>query len=260
MNIAEKYSIGRCSVTIAYDEDASSPRENDNVGTMCCWHRRYTLGDEQPDEEGGEYLLNLATKADPKFAKQWEKADNLLSYVLAEGLRYLRVDRFVARRREEVLSVNFVILPLYLYDHSGISMSTGAFSCPWDSGQVGFIYCLLKNAQHEYREALRTATGSGWDAVIQWDQDNKKTLREAITLTLESEVKTYDSFIRGNCYGYIVEAENGEEDSCWGFIGGLAYVKSEAADAAKHLNEKMDEEDRIAVITATETELAEIWP
>ena len=29
-----------------------------------------------------------------------------------------------------------VILPLYLYDHSGITMNTCGFSCPWDSGQV----------------------------------------------------------------------------------------------------------------------------
>jgi hypothetical protein len=32
------------------------------------------------------------------------------------------------------------VLPLYLYDHSGITISTGAFSCIWDSGQVGWAY------------------------------------------------------------------------------------------------------------------------
>ena len=35
-----------------------------------------------------------------------------------------------------------VSLPLYLYDHSGISMSTNnsyPFNCPWDAGQVGWI-------------------------------------------------------------------------------------------------------------------------
>ena len=31
----------------------------------------------------------------------------------------------------------FVFLPLYLFDHSGITMNTSGFSCPWDSGQVG---------------------------------------------------------------------------------------------------------------------------
>ena len=35
----------------------------------------------------------------------------------------------------------FVFLPLYLFDHSGITMNTSGFSCPWDSGQVGWIFC-----------------------------------------------------------------------------------------------------------------------
>ena len=45
-------------------------------------------------------------------------------------------------------SGKFVILSLYLYDHSGITMNTTGFSCPWDSGQVGWIYadadCIKK--------------------------------------------------------------------------------------------------------------------
>ena len=32
------------------------------------------------------------------------------------------------------------ILPLYLYDHSGLTMSTNDFGDRWDSGCVGFIY------------------------------------------------------------------------------------------------------------------------
>lgn len=43
------------------------------------------------------------------------------------------------------------VLPLYLYDHSGISMSTGSFvgraqHAEWDSGQVGYIYMDKKTA------------------------------------------------------------------------------------------------------------------
>ena len=32
----------------------------------------------------------------------------------------------------------------FIYDHSGITMNTTGFSCPWDSGQVGWIYCSKK--------------------------------------------------------------------------------------------------------------------
>jgi len=41
---------------------------------------------------------------------------------------------------QELTERNDVLwLPLYLYDHSGITMRTTSFADPWDSGQVGII-------------------------------------------------------------------------------------------------------------------------
>ena len=45
-----------------------------------------------------------------------------------------------------------VVLPLYLYDHSGISMSTSGFADRWDSGQVGIIFM----SPEKMRELLAT--------------------------------------------------------------------------------------------------------
>jgi hypothetical protein len=39
---------------------------------------------------------------------------------------------------------------LYLYDHGGITISTGPFSCPRDSGQVGFIYASHKQIRDHF--------------------------------------------------------------------------------------------------------------
>ena len=36
-----------------------------------------------------------------------------------------------------------IYLSVYMYDHSGIALSTGRnypFNCPWDSSQLGYIY------------------------------------------------------------------------------------------------------------------------
>jgi len=30
-------------------------------------------------------------------------------------------------------------LPIFLYDHSGLTLSTAPYACPWDSGQIGWI-------------------------------------------------------------------------------------------------------------------------
>lgn len=39
---------------------------------------------------------------------------------------------------EEITPREAFILPLYLYVHSGMAMSTGPFNDPWDSGQMGW--------------------------------------------------------------------------------------------------------------------------
>lgn len=97
----EKFEVEGLQVRIERDEDASNPREDDNFGHMVCFHRRYDLGDKHEFADG-------------------------------DALR-----EFLEDKANDVA----VTLPLYLYDHSGITMNTSGFSCPWDSGQVGVIYC-----------------------------------------------------------------------------------------------------------------------
>ncbi len=53
------------------------------------------------------------------------------------------------------------ILPLYLYDHSGLAMSTGSFigrahHAEWDSGQVGYVYMTKETAMKELSEPMDT--------------------------------------------------------------------------------------------------------
>lgn len=100
-------------------------------------------------------------------------------------------------------------LPLFLYDHGNITINTSPFSCRWDSGQVGFIYMTKQ------------------DIIKEYGNDNKKT-RKTVLNVLESEVKTYDQYLRGDVYGFqLIEIETcslGHEhenviDSCWGFYG-----------------------------------------
>ena len=178
-------------IRIVQDQDASSPRENDNLGTMVCWHRRYNLGDEQPrDESPAEYLSRLP-----------------------EGS---------------------IVLPLYLFDHSGITMRTTPFSCPWDSGQVGFIYITPDKIREEYGE---------------------KPDLEAIRGYLVSEVEEYDEFIQGNVFGFILEEAEVDEDyededeeiewneidSCWGFIGSDPMTNGMAEHIPEELHDKLKE-------------------
>ena len=45
----------------------------------------------------------------------------------------------VEARKEEIEAGGGVMRPLYLYDHGGLAVSTSAFQCRWDSGQLGWI-------------------------------------------------------------------------------------------------------------------------
>lgn len=125
----------------------------------------------------------------------------------------------VWHRRPEVLG----LLPLYLYDHSGITMSTGAFSCNWDSGQVGWIY---------YTQATLDVCGC-----------KAEDMREIMTSFVKN---TYAPYLEGQVFSYSVINEEGEvTDSCSGFIGHdleatgiLDNLPAELHDSAKAAWEK----------------------
>lgn len=133
-------------------------------------------------------------------------------------------------------------LPLYLYDHSGLSMSTGRsypFNCPWDSGQVGIIYADREMIFKEYGSKKFT-----------------KRIKEKVYALLEVEVKTYNQWLTGDVYGYWIEDESGEHlDSCWGFYG-FDYCMAEAESMADHFAADIAQEAAInalpCIIEATE--------
>ena len=188
---------------IVQEESPESPREWDNVGTMICWHRNYTLGDEQPDMTPDEFKDKLVSQHTNSISN-WVD----LAYPDADDDDPEAVE-FNDRLVSEWLEQNTVMLPLYLYDHSGITMRTSSFSCNWDSGQVGFIYCTKEKAMKELG-----CSENEW--------------RERATDCLEGEVETYDQYLTGDVYGYIIKDEQGEEEeSCWGFFG-YDYCEQEA--------------------------------
>lgn len=253
--LVEEYQVGRCKVEIHWDNDASSPRENSNLGTIAHWHRDYDFGTRISDPS--EFLKELAREKisanypDSLFENNWSK----------------------------ILDAHFVVLPIALLDHSGLHMwvGSGHHWCDpggWDSGQVGFVYVSLEDA----RKSWSTPSAS-WLHKVEWRKSTpskidrigkiitpysfepcKITLREATRKVIESEIKQYDHFLSGQCFGYVVTAEDGRGESCWGFVGDSDYVKERAYSVAEQLNLNMDEADRMAAIVEHETAMAETYP
>jgi len=135
-----------------------------------------------------------------------------------------------------------VFLPLHLLDHSGLSISTSDFNDTWDSGVVGFICDTAETRKLMGFELDRF--GRDVDA------------RAHILEVLMGEVKTYDQYLQGDIYGFVVEDEDGDTlDSCWGFFGtedalneGKAMAEWHAKDIAA---ERAQENARAIARTAT---------
>jgi hypothetical protein len=109
-------------------------------------------------------------------------------------------------------SKNHEALPLYLLDHSGLTMKTSPFNDHWDSGQVGYIFCSHNKARKRF------------------DWENKKLSNEQkkeILKTLEREVDLYNKYMQGEVFYFSIEGD--WTDSCGGF-----YSVEEALCEAKN--------------------------
>ena len=203
----EKFESDTHSLKIYNDETPTNPREWDNLGIMECSHNKYQLGDEQINSDN---------------FNSWEEIKDYL----------------IKEKKAEI------IYPLYLYDHSGITMSITPFHCRWDSGQVGFIYTTKEKIRKYFN--IKNVT--------------KKHLEQA-EMILKDEVDTYDKFLTGDVYGYVVTEKTPvkklimtreekianrkvleeediimekEVDSCWGFYGD--DIKNEIIEIKKRFN------------------------
>ena len=167
-------------VKIVSDDSPDNPRtEWDNLGTMICFHKRYQLGDTNHGFKSSDFA-------------SWTELYNKLS-------------------KDAV-----AILPVYMYDHSGITISTEPFSCSWDSGQIGVIFVSKEKVRKEFsvkRISSKLAT--------------------KITEYLKGEVETYDTFLRGEVVGYEVEKDGEQIDSCYGYYS-IADALSEGKGIVTH--------------------------
>jgi len=204
MNSIEQIEYRGFNINIHHDDQMESPREDDNMGKMICFHSRHNLGDEHNfDRDSWQELL--AMEVCPNLENTIEFWDTYGHHTLKED----QVDEKIQSIIEKILDRHYIILPLYLYDHSGITMNTTGFSCQWDSGQVGVIYISREDAKKEYPSN-------------EYPILNDKEYEAKAIKYLKGEVQTYDDFLTGSVYGYTIEPKDTNkniecDDSCWGF-------------------------------------------
>lgn len=168
------------TVRIVADRYPSNPRtESDNFCLMVCAHGRYNLGDEN--------------------------ATTILAEKLNVSAREYSASELVGMAHERGLV--FASKPLYLYDHSGITMATTPFSCHFDSGQVGEILV--------FKDDIRSDFG-----VKRIGKKIHAKMIESAERHIDGEVSAYDSYLTGDMYCLEIRDDNGEVEDCIaGFIG-----------------------------------------
>ena len=184
------------TIKIYHDQFVESPRKWNPLGILVCSHRKYDLSDV-PFPQAGEY-----------------------GSLLEDFKEYLKTLS---------LTLNDIIYtPVYMYDHSGIALSSTFFPIDWDSGLLGYNYVSKSTIRTEY--AVKRISSKLYDSIIS---------------ILDAELEVYNQYVQGNCYEFRIETDTGEFiDSCGGFIGDLDDVKQQMREHIdKSLWEQLDNID-----------------
>lgn len=200
------------TIEIENDDMCMNPREEfDNMGTLALKNSAWC--DEEIDDE--QDLFNLLISEEDY--RPYDFSANCHDYYeIDSGKAWKNIEK------------QYIILPVYVMSHGATHYSAGAFGCPWDSGQAGWIYVSKSEARKE----------CGWSVLTQKRIDKIKTY-------LSAEIETFDDCVNGEIYWYNIKDKNGEDidESCGGFIGhdndknGLLEYAHNAIDC--HLQSKL---------------------
>ena len=261
-----------------------NPRDYDHDSIMACFYPRYNLGDKIEEQTPEKFWNNMVFKycsdediynaliscslsdlaaipdeIDVDRYNVWaihkENENVIKDEVIYDNDFYVDstmeeivsavADELSIRDCMKLLEKKVVWLPLWIYEHSGITMSCGERTYPYndmfDSSCAGWIITVLSD----------------------FNEQNKAIAEQNMKL----EVEEYDSYLTGEVFGYTLYKQDGwvendieesaepnwvEIDSCGGFIGddmiknGMAYNAGNGLeDAIENDNYEKGEAERI---------------
>ena len=117
------------------------------------------------------------------------------------------------------------VFSLYKYEHGAVAYKTSPFSCPWDSGQVGFV-------------------------IVAADYDDPQNVAEACC-------KAVTGWCNGEYYGFSVKDEDDEILECCGGFDDSDWALAEGVDQANYCLEEYYEK-QAKELEATRPDLYEV--
>ena len=163
-------------------------------------------------EERDACGLTLIVNADPYPVNpraEFEQLGTLVCwhrrYALGDKHDWPSPEEFEAVMEER----SYIRLPVFMYDHSGITIATTPFSCSWDSCQIGWIFVEWIKLRAAFPKLRRRAD---------LEAEGKRVLR--------AEIAELDQYLTGDVWCARIETPDGNvRDSCCGFFCGRYAIE-----------------------------------
>lgn len=176
------------------------------------------------------YTVRIFTDEFPEDPREWDNLGKMIffhkRYDLGDKHEY-RAENYSSWEdlQQDVIQPGDVYLTVYGYDHGGLCIGVDRyrwpFNCPWDSGQLGWIVARADDIRKEF----------GVKRI-------SRKLRKKVEEILMVEVETYNQYLTGEVYGYVIFGPDGKErDSCWGYYG-LDYALEAAREAVDYIADR----------------------
>ena len=221
------------------ENDAISPIEDEEIVKLAFFGHKQFLGNdpETKNQHPDDYMANLVEKLVPAEHALQKILDMQLPGLLAakydgETIKITDINTksndtietdtanllhdikdFLTETRSTILLKDFAyIMPVYAYEHSGISLKVGDRTYPyndqWDSYQIG-IAIVPKSS------IINNTIGS------------EETWASMAKTCIENCIKNYNQYLSGDCYGYSLYEQDdskptikwNEIETVWGYLG-----------------------------------------
>jgi hypothetical protein len=205
-HIERSFKVNGLSVNIVHDDDAESPRQWDNMGTL-------VILDE-----------NLGLPCDGNHNKHdFKSIAALMAHLQVNQSVWLPVFFRDGYTKSIETNVAEMVRQKIAYSNLPEDAESDAIEELWPRGQCGVIFIDSDKVAHEYGD------------------DTPENRAKALEC-LKGEIDTYNQWLAGDIWGYEIErievckscecSKNTFVDSCWGFYG-LEYAIEEAKQSAK---------------------------
>lgn len=114
---------------------------------------------------------------------------------------------------------NVISLPVYLYDHSGITINTTGFSCKWDSGQIGYIHITKEEIYKEFNVKRISST-----------------LLKKVYENLKDTITFINDYLTGNIHYFeVIDTDTDEVlEAVYGYVGNSDICLKEGIEQARY--------------------------